>query len=151
MVVRFDDTGNRIEVSASKVTRGRVFRSPGNVEPRETIPAAASVAFAPSFMPQAKPEPPARSEPYLDFVREHPCMECHAPGPSDPHHYGPRGMGQKADDYRTVPLCRRDHDFFHDHGRLRSDVDSVQTHVRFIERQLQLVIEFMRRCVKRKP
>lgn len=56
---------------------------------------------------------PARSERYLVWVRTHPCLLCHRPGPSDAHHYGPRGLGQKTDDYRTVPLCRGCHDAVH--------------------------------------
>ena len=59
---------------------------------------------------------PLRSEDYLAFVRSQPCLLCAAPAPSDPHHYGPRGLGQKTDDYRTVPLCRKCHDTLHAEG-----------------------------------
>jgi hypothetical protein len=57
---------------------------------------------------------PARNEAYLAYVRAKPCAGCAAPGPSDPHHYGLRGVAQKASDYQTTPLCRRCHDSFHD-------------------------------------
>jgi hypothetical protein len=56
---------------------------------------------------------PYRSNGYLEFVRSEECCICSAPAPSDPHHIGPRGMGSKTDDTRTVPLCRRHHDEYH--------------------------------------
>lgn len=56
---------------------------------------------------------PARSDAYLAYVRSKPCMFCGADAPSDPHHVGSRGMGQKTDDLRCVPLCRRCHDAYH--------------------------------------
>jgi hypothetical protein len=61
---------------------------------------------------------PARSEKYLAFIRAMPCAGCANPGPSDPHHYGSRGVGQKASDFSVVPLCRKCHDHFHDHAEL---------------------------------
>ena len=61
-----------------------------------------------------------RSEPYLAYVRKHPCCLCGAPGPSEPHHWSHHGgvMGAKVDDYRTVPLCQEHHRYWHDHGVL---------------------------------
>lgn len=59
-----------------------------------------------------------RSPRYLAFVRDEECCICAAPPPSDPHHIGPRGMGQKTDDTRAVPLCRRHHDEYHATGRI---------------------------------
>lgn len=56
---------------------------------------------------------PARSRRYLDFVGEQPCCCCGVDAPSDPHHAGRRGVGQKATDYSAVPLCRRCHDGLH--------------------------------------
>lgn len=58
------------------------------------------------------------SEPYLAYVRKHPCCLCGAPGPSEPHHWSHHGgvMGSKVDDYRTVPLCTEHHRHWHDHG-----------------------------------
>lgn len=55
-----------------------------------------------------------RSEAYLDFIRHKPCILCGSPPKSDPHHQGYRGLGQKTDDTRTVPLCRKCHREFHD-------------------------------------
>lgn len=63
--------------------------------------------------PVPKPRPPLRLEAYLARVRQMECCMCHAPPPSDPHHYGPRGVGQKTDDVRVVPLCRGCHEALH--------------------------------------
>ena len=58
-----------------------------------------------------------RSEPYLAYVRKHPCCLCGA-SPSEAHHWSHHGgvMGSKVDDYRTVPLCTKHHRYWHDHG-----------------------------------
>lgn len=61
----------------------------------------------------ARPDSPARAPHYLAFVRGLDCVACGAPAPVDPHHFGPRGIAQKTDDYRVVPLCRRCHDAAH--------------------------------------
>ena len=60
-----------------------------------------------------------RSEPYLAYVRKHPCCLCGA-SPSEAHHWSHHGgvMGSKVDDYRTVPLCTEHHRHWHDHGTL---------------------------------
>ena len=60
-----------------------------------------------------------RSEPYLAYVRKHPCCFC-GNGPSEAHHWSHHGgvMGSKVDDYRTVPLCQEHHRYWHDHGTL---------------------------------
>jgi len=91
-----------------------------------------------------KPAKPTRSGQYLAFVRAEPCASCRAPGPSDPHHWGPRGMGQKTDDHRTVPLCRRCHDHFHDQGSLPA-MDVATTKVLLLQRQLDLLIRWIQR------
>jgi hypothetical protein len=62
--------------------------------------------------------PPQRDAIYLAYVRSMACCICGAPSPSDPHHFGPGGMGLKADDRRTVPLCRRCHDLWHLQGTI---------------------------------
>lgn len=60
-----------------------------------------------------------RSNPYLAYVRKHPCCLCGA-SPSEAHHWSHHGgvMGAKVDDYRTVPLCQEHHRYWHDHGTL---------------------------------
>lgn len=59
-----------------------------------------------------KPQGPARAPHYLEFVRGRACALC-GRMPAVPHHSGPRGMGQKTDDYRTVPLCNSCHESVH--------------------------------------
>ena len=48
-----------------------------------------------------------RSEPYLAYVRKHPCCLCGRSEGIEAHHWSHHGgvMGNKVDDYRTVPLC----------------------------------------------
>ena len=48
-----------------------------------------------------------RSEPYLAYVRKHPCCLCGRSEGIEAHHWSHHGgvMGAKVDDCRTVPLC----------------------------------------------
>jgi len=71
--------------------------------------------------------PPLRSQSYLRFVRDEPCCSCSTSAPSDPHHFGPRGIGQKTDDFRVVPLCRACHDEFHARGTVPAAYDFNQS------------------------
>ena len=75
-------------------------------------------ACAPAIRPVPKPVT-LRSEPYLAYVRKHPCCLCGA-SPSEAHHWSHHGAarGKKCDDYRTVPLCQEHHRYWHDHGVL---------------------------------
>ena len=88
--------------------------------------------------PHPKPSKPARSGTYLEFIRPLPCCGCHRPGPSDPHHWGKRGIGQKASDFSTVPLCRECHDQFHTKGTV-VDLDRKQTTLLFLKTQVALL------------
>ncbi|MGO2307015.1 MAG: DUF968 domain-containing protein [Providencia sp.] len=72
------------------------------------------------------PEPPASlmkkpklqrwtSEKYLKWVKSQPCCICNSIA-NDAHHligYGQGGMGTKAHDLFTIPLCRVHHDELH--------------------------------------
>ncbi|MGG4662954.1 DUF968 domain-containing protein [Providencia vermicola] len=72
------------------------------------------------------PEPPASlmlkpklqrwvSEKYLRWVKSQPCCVCNSIA-HDAHHligYGQGGMGTKAHDLFTIPLCRIHHDELH--------------------------------------
>jgi hypothetical protein len=83
-----------------------------------------------------KPPGPARAPSYLQFVRGLKCACC-GQVPSVPHHYGPRGMGQKTDDYRTVPLCVGCHESVHA-GRLdrhleNEVIDTLVAYLRALE------------------
>ena len=71
---------------------------------------------------------------HLFLVKSLPCLICGVVGPSDPHHLRhdlaakERGVGQKATDRWTLPLCRnchgdvhalgsrREREWFEDHG-----------------------------------
>lgn len=86
--------------------------------------------------------PPLRNDVYLVFVREKACCGCGAPPPSDAHHFGPRGAGQKTDDYRTIPLCRDCHDYFHAHGHLRG-FDRAMTERQFYLDQVNLLVRWL--------
>lgn len=50
-------------------------------------------------------------------------------GRVDPHHdtHG-RGMGQKTDDERAIPLCRKHHDEFHDGHGFFEHMDKAARH-----------------------
>ena len=71
-----------------------------------------------------KPPKPWRSEAYLRHVRSFRCCmwqhmpSHHCSGDVVAHHHGPRGMGEKTDDSRTVPLCDGAHREFHDRGTI---------------------------------
>ena len=67
-------------------------------------------------------EKATRSKKYLAYIRELDCFACGKEGPSEPSHFGGKGksggMGLKADDLFTAPLCRTCHQCWHDMGRL---------------------------------
>ena len=49
---------------------------------------------------------------YREHVSRYPCLNCGAPGPSDPHHdrrHGNCGMGMKPPDTYCIPLCHKCH------------------------------------------
>ena len=53
-----------------------------------------------------------RDAKWLEVVRAEPCMQCGAPGPSDPHHVFSGLRGTKTSDIATIPLCRSCHEVF---------------------------------------
>ena len=64
---------------------------------------------------------PVRSREYLDHVKGLDCCNCGAPA-DDPHHIvgvGEGGMGTKACDLLTMPLCRGCHTQMHDSSELK--------------------------------
>ena len=132
--------GRRKVVKAARVFPERVTAGLPDAQPPDAR--GASVHFAPDFKPLPKPEPPLRSRPYLDWVRAKPCSSCTADGPSDPHHYGHRGIGQKASDLLVVPLCRRCHDHFHDH-RMLPGTSLIQTRVFLLATQVSLLSDWI--------
>lgn len=89
-----------------------------------------TVDLVPHLRPVPKPPKPLRDAAYMKWVRdEHACCiaGCGMPA-EEAHHHGPRGMGQKTDDYRVLPLCARCHREFHDTGTIdgmpREDFDA---------------------------
>ena len=81
-----------------------------------------------------------RSEPYLAYVRKHPCCLCGRSEGIEAHHWSHHGgvMGAKVDDYRTVPLCQEHHRHWHDHGTLPGH-DRVGSEGRFLLTQRALL------------
>lgn len=51
---------------------------------------------------------------YLHWVASLPCCSCGARPPSHAHHSTGGGMGMKAHDRETMPLCHKCHRDFHD-------------------------------------
>lgn len=68
-----------------------------------------------------KPPKGHRKNPkYLKAVKQLPCFYCNLPPPSEAHHIiggGYGGMGLKAPDTMTMPLCRLCH------GKIHKDYD----------------------------
>lgn len=62
--------------------------------------------------PVPKPKT-ARDSDYLAHVRKHPCCSCGATEAIHAHHVASGGMGQKASDYLTAPLCGVCHQHWH--------------------------------------
>lgn len=142
----------RIGGEVLTVRRSRVREIPVRVPGRITTIGVLPVADMPrttTAQPRAVPKPraPLRSRSYLDYVREHPCCGCGAAAPSDAHHYGARGVGQRTDDFRTVPLCRRCHDDFHETGSVSTatttELSRSGTRALFLRVQVDLLVEWL--------
>jgi hypothetical protein len=127
----------RVEVVRSaSVHAGRAFLAAAAALPPE---AKARLAEAPCLRPVPKPPKPWRSESYRAFVRSQPtCCCCGVlvrAGDDlgmEAHHHGPHAMGEKGDDAICIPLLRRCHRYFHDHGTFegmdRTETDAVAKH-----------------------
>lgn len=132
-----DANGKRREVRRSRLTTARPAstRTPLASRPNYELGDGRAVMK----------ELPARNESYLAFVREHDCCACGAEGPSDPHHWALKGkgggMGTKADDFRTVPLCRGCHDHYHAHGTL-PECTTIMTRTLFLAKQVDLLVKW---------
>lgn len=78
-----------------------------------------------------RPAQPLRDPGHLAFVRRHPCAVCKTRWNVEAAHTGPHGIGQKASDDQTIPLCREHHRTLHRLGRVRFellfnlDLDSI--------------------------
>ncbi len=52
---------------------------------------------------------PVRDKVYLAFIRKLPCVICGCRYGIEAHHAGIHGLGQKACDRSTIPLCPKHH------------------------------------------
>lgn len=122
--VRFVDSGKKRTVKRERIIGERARPRAGRLV-RTPAPYA---SFHEQFLGPIPKTPPKRDRKYLEHVRARPCCVCGSSPPNDAHHFGPRGMGQKTDDRRTVPLCRQHHDEWHTRGtigwRVRDAVES---------------------------
>ena len=54
---------------------------------------------------------------YLDWIRSRICAVCECSSDTEPHHikgeYHLSGVGMKANDIFTIPVCRKCHEFLH--------------------------------------
>ena len=64
--------------------------------------------------PWKRSVPPVRDRKYREWVGTQPCAVCSSFGWIEAAHTGGRGLSQKADDWRCIPLCR----FHHQKGKL---------------------------------
>lgn len=120
----------------------RPASSLGEVRPRKV---RAGTTQRPELRAQPKPPGPYRSRAYLAFVREHPCCSCRSTKAIEAHHWAEeRGVAQKVDDTRTVPLCTVCHDHVHAHGCLPNR-DVLATRLWFLDKQVRLLTAWVRR------
>lgn len=161
IIARQEKNGRRVHVNRSAIVgvkkavlpEEEAAMRPANVRPLfpDLPKAPRSPVEAPPARARAelravpKDAPADREAAYLDFVRSHPCTFCHTPGPSDAHHWGHRGVGQKTSDYRTLPLCRKHHDYYHHHGRFPA-MDALTTKLAQQAAQLDLLIAWIRKA-----
>lgn len=59
--------------------------------------------------PMPSTRKPERDPQYLKFIRSLFCMVCSRQWGIEAAHFGPHGIGQKASDLDTLPLCHRCH------------------------------------------
>lgn len=138
-----DPTGPRmVEILQDLKDRKRPARA--DASPAAGLPPLAPVIVRTSGAPKAvpAPRPRHRSATYLAWVRTWPCCSCSAPAPSEAHHAGKRGVGQKADDYGAVPLCSGCHRAITDTGALPGR-RREETERLILERQVELLISWV--------
>ena len=82
-----------------------------------------------------------RSEEYLAFIREQPCVVS-GKRPADPHHTRAGGVGTKCSDHLTVPLYRELHSECHQIGH---KTFQKKHGIDFIECQLDLMRKYYER------
>lgn len=68
-----------------------------------------SVKKKPSAKLTDRKRGPERCAAFLAFVRTQPCLVPGCTAPSEAHHWGRRGVGQKCADWESAPLCHYHH------------------------------------------
>lgn len=92
--------------------REREIRRPRNVQVGGRAMAAVKKAKPKRNDQASTGRGPLRFPEYRRWVKTKPCLFCFA-NVVDPHHYGPKGLGQTTDDTRLTPVCRQAHDALH--------------------------------------
>lgn len=130
-------------------TEGATVEGPALALLRAAAPQPAPLPILRPVLPRAvpRPEPPLRSASYLAMVRAWPCCGCGRPAPSEAHHAGRRGVGQKASDLLTVPLCRPCHQRVTDTGSLPG-LDRDGTLLRVVTAQRDLLARWVARALQ---
>lgn len=90
--------------------------------------------------------PPLRSRGYLAWVRSQACCNCHRVRNIQAHHHGTRGISQKTDDLRAVPLCFDCHQGFHNTGFLPNTVSTQQADLIIAQAQVDLLVRWIELC-----
>lgn len=134
--VRFATTGKERSVERARIIGAR--KRPARGAPLAKLPEYE--APRPDVRSRFK-APNVEDPKYLAHVRTRACCICAAPAPSEPHHYGPRGLGQKTDDRRTVPICRCCHDRWHDHGTI-APYSRAETEREFYRAQVDALLAY---------
>lgn len=88
------------------------------------------------------------AEEYMNEQRSKPCSFCFKEPPSEPHHYGPGGMGTKCSDYRTTALCNVCHRQFHDTRKI-SNFNVERTKLELLKSQVTSLVEWIERLENR--
>jgi len=118
-------------VGARRIVGVRVVSQPGMGDPTESTKVAEHT-LPPIKVVSWRELTPQRSPSFLAIVRATRCMCCGARPPSDPHHAGKRGVGQKCSDLLAVPLCRKCHAVVTDTNQLPGS-SSIQASRSIIE------------------
>lgn len=58
---------------------------------------------------------------YADWIRRQPCAKCGCSGPSECHHKTGGGMGLRAHDHDSMPLCSDCHRALHNGVMLKAN------------------------------
>lgn len=95
-----------------------------------------------SFYPLQRPRGRIQDLDYLAWVRTLECLGCgpEARAETEPHHYGPRPVGRKTDDLRSVPACRLCHRQLHGTSRSLPGLTAGQTALHLLQSQARLLL-----------